>query len=300
MVLIAREYKENLYKEKICIVMGIFCVLLVFNIQLINAGEYFQIGTSPNKHNIGGYSFGNSKKCVIVIGGIHGRYEENTIYIANRLIDYCGRNEQNLSVTVKIIPNLNPDAFRYELNDPILKTNGSLIRFNGNSVDLNRNWYTPDWRADCVYSFNDVRIRAGGKTPMSEPEIISLSDFILGCKSVYEEIYVITLHSYVVNKTEKGSVFPSYIKNSKNEIEVLESSDKLADIFSHDGSFLKNAIFQNYTVTGEMAYWCGINNIAEVDLEFCNNGDIDEKKTNRSSHWEVFIKCFEFLLEIEN
>ena len=273
------------------------CFLLAINIQIVSSGELFQIGTSANGQNIDCYSFGNGEKCIIVIGGIHGRYEENTILIADRLITYCREYEDNLNVNIKIVKNLNPDSFRYELDDPLLKINGSLIRFNGNAVDLNRNWDTPNWQKDCTYSFNDLRIGAGGKEPMSEPEITGLSNLLINNKNNFQEIYVIVLHSYVVNKQKVNYVFPSFTVNNDQEIKVLENADGLADLFSQNRNFTKLTVFQFYNVTGELLNWCGINNITAIDLEFCNDGNIDEVQSNQKSHWQNFIESFKYFLE---
>jgi hypothetical protein len=84
-------------------------MLLLFTINVIYAEEIFKIGVSAKGIDINGYSFGNGNNCIIVIGGIHGRYEENTVLISDRLINYCRKNESQLNSIVKIIPNLNPD-----------------------------------------------------------------------------------------------------------------------------------------------------------------------------------------------
>jgi hypothetical protein len=266
-------------------------LLLTFTVN-ISAAEIIQIGQSAEGIDINGYSFGTGNNCLIVIGGIHGRYEENTVLITKRLIDYCHENENRLKCTVKIIPNLNPDGFRYGLDDPIVKANGSAVRFNGNSVDLNRNWDTPNWQSDCAYSQNDIRAGAGGKKPMSEPEVIGLSNLILNCKDSFEKTLVISLHSYVVNKQVMSDVFPSYIINERDEIVLLEEAVLAADLFAKDGNFIKLNKFEYYTVTGELLYWCGINNVPALDIELSDNGSIDKKQNNQKSHWESFIECF--------
>jgi hypothetical protein len=271
-------------------------MLLIFTINVIYAEEIFKVGVSAKGIDINGYSFGNGNNCIIVIGGIHGRYEENTVLISDRLINHCRENESRLNSIVKIIPNLNPDGFLYKLDDPILKINGSLIRFNGNSVDLNRNWDTPNWQSDCIYSQNDLRIGAGGEKPMSENEVIALSNFIMNCKNNFQKIYVITLHSYVINKQSVSDVFPSFTINEKNEIVLLEDAIFLANLFSKNGNFLMLSRFEYYSVTGELLFWCGINNIASIDIELNDNGDIDIKQNNEKSHWENFIECFQQLI----
>jgi hypothetical protein len=274
-----------------------FCLLLTINIHIIPAEELFQIGTSFTGKDIDCYSFGNGEKCIIVIGGIHGRYEESTVFIADRLIAYCREYEDKLKANIKIVKNLNPDSFRYELDDPVVKANGSIVRFNGNKVDLNRNWNTPNWQKDCRYSSNYLQIGVGGNKPMSEPEVKGLADLLINSRNNYQNIYVITLHSYVVNIQKENSVFPSYIVSKDKKIEIPEDADRLAGLFSQNGNFRKSNIFQYYDITGELLNWCGINGIAAVDIEFSDNGNIDAKHFNKKSHWENFIECFEYFLE---
>jgi hypothetical protein len=271
-------------------------MLLIFAVNSIYAEEFFKVGISAKGIGINGYSFGNGNSCIIVIGGIHGRYEENTVLISERLINYCRANEGRLNSVIAIIPNLNPDGFLYKLDDPILKTNGSVIRFNGNSVDLNRNWDTPNWQPDCVYSQDDLRIGAGGESPMSENEVIALSNFIKNCNNNFQTIYIITFHSYVINKQNVSDVFPSYTINENNKIVLLENATFLANLFSKNGNFITLDEFKYYNVTGELLFWCGINNIAAIDVELGDDGDIDIKQNNKKSHWENFIECFQQLI----
>jgi hypothetical protein len=69
-----------------------------------------------------------------------------------------------------------------------------------------------------------LRIGAGGKKPMSENEVIDLSNFIMSCKNNSQKIYIITLHSYVINKQSVSDVFPSFSINESNEFVLLEDA----------------------------------------------------------------------------
>jgi hypothetical protein len=54
--------------------------------------------------------------------------------------------------------------------------------------------------------------------------------------------------------------------------------------------------FGYYSVTGEFLFWRGINDIASIDIELNDNGDIDIKQNNKKSHWKNFIECFQQLI----
>jgi len=291
------NWKMNRFYINILKLITFIFLFAIIAITNVPSEELFQIGVSSTGQNIYCYSFGSGEKCIIVVGGIHGRYEENTILLANRLIDYFQMQRTLPNVNIKIIANLNPDSLRYELDDPVVLTDGSLIRYNGNSVDLNRNWDTPNWQRDCVYSLDDVRVESGGREPMSEPEVKSLSNLLINCRDSFNELYVIVLHSYVVNKQEINHVFPSYVINENDSIEITEHGNKLADIFSSNGNFTRLDVFPFYEITGELINWCGINGIAAIDIEFGDNGDIDFMQNNGKSHWENFLESFKYLLE---
>ena len=261
-----------------------------------NAERYVRIGTSFNGHAINAWSFGSGSQCIVVAGGIHGRYEETTTHITARLIDYCAENEGKLHAVIKIIPNLNPDSFEYERNDPLVRKDPSRARFNGNMVDLNRNWDTPDWESNVEYTQNEVRRLAGGAAPMSEPETACFADFLLDQKDKHEAMYVIILHSYVANIMKKGYVLPSYTFNHENEMEISAASNTLADMFIHNDHFYKSVVFQHYKITGELAHWCGLHDITQIDLELADERGIDSHRNNEPSHWECFIDSFDYFI----
>lgn len=99
---------------------------------------------------------------IFVIGGIHGD-ELTSISIVFRWMQWLGDAEARRHHW-RITPLANPDGL---LAVPARRT-------NGNGVDLNRNFPTPDWRADALPYWKrrtgaDPR-RFPGPEPMSEPE----------------------------------------------------------------------------------------------------------------------------------
>lgn len=110
----------------------------------------------------GDTSSAQGAKRVLVIGGIHGD-ELTSISIVFRWMDWIRQPGADL-YHWRVIPVANPDG---------LKARPST-RFNGNGVDINRNFQTPDWDKDAQNYWTkrtrrDPR-RYPGKTAGSEVE----------------------------------------------------------------------------------------------------------------------------------
>jgi hypothetical protein len=127
-------------------------------------------------------TLGRGPKDVVLIGGIHGGFEANTILLAYEMIAAFAANPQLLpqEITLHVIPNANPDG--------LYKGSGKVGRFtladiyparydgrtNGRAVDLNRNWGC-DWKAQAVWRNETV---SGGSASYSEPETAALRDYL--------------------------------------------------------------------------------------------------------------------------
>lgn len=144
---------------------------------------YEIIGFSANSHPIEVFSFGDGNDDVVFVGGIHGGYEWNTVLLAYEIIDYFNGNRGVIppGVTVHVIPVANPDGLRV-----VVGTSGRFTRnmvgaaprasrFNGNGVDLNRNW-SCNWSAVARWGGTTVN---PGPEPFSEPETRALRGFFL-------------------------------------------------------------------------------------------------------------------------
>src|SRR5689334_6219205 len=81
------------------------------------------------------YRYGIGPLERMIIGGIHGNYEWNSIALTDQLIAYLPAHPELIppDSTLYILRSLNPDAEAYEHNS----LDG---RANANNVDLNRNW----------------------------------------------------------------------------------------------------------------------------------------------------------------
>jgi predicted deacylase len=131
------------------------------------------------------YTFGNGKKQRMIVAGIHGGYEWNTIALADELITYISENSDVIpaDVTLYILRNLNPDGDA--------RDRGYDGRVNDHGVDLNRNFpvnWAAEWDRDGCW---DYGLTTGGTGPGSEPETRSLMNFLL----VHKVEALISYHS---------------------------------------------------------------------------------------------------------
>jgi len=93
------------------------------------------------------YKYGIRVGTQMIVAGIHGGYEWNTIALADELIAYLNDHPERIpkDVTLYILHDLNPDG--------LARGRTSDGRANANNVDLNHNWpyhWAADWsREDC-------------------------------------------------------------------------------------------------------------------------------------------------------
>lgn len=128
------------------------------------------IGHSFDGHDLKAYRIGTGPIGKAVIGAIHGGYEWNSMALVAALLSKL-RSEPGIvpaQISLYVIPLANPDGMRAGAN--VLKG-----RFNGNGVDLNRNW-DYQWRRFGTHA--GIRVSAGTH-PFSEPEAAALRDFIM-------------------------------------------------------------------------------------------------------------------------
>jgi hypothetical protein len=131
------------------------------------------IGFSGGSRPIQIFTFGTGEREYLIVAGIHGGSEWNTIELADQLITHINEHPEIVptDATLHIIRNMNPDG---EARD-----HGVDGRVNNNGVDLNRNFPTKNWVTDwdrdgCwVY-----RPTTGGTYGGSEPETRAVMNFI--------------------------------------------------------------------------------------------------------------------------
>ena len=130
------------------------------------------IGYSVQNRPLEVYRFGTGLTGRLIVAGMHGGSEYNTIQLADLLIAYLQGHPEIVpaDVTLYILLDLNPDGEA--------ASHSYLGRANANGVDLNRNWdanWQKDWPRDNCWTQTYV---TSGTGPMSEPETKALAAFI--------------------------------------------------------------------------------------------------------------------------
>lgn len=131
------------------------------------------IGYSVEKRPLEVYRFGTGPSGRLIVAGMHGGNEYNTIQLADQLIAFVQQYPQIVpaDVTLYILRNLNPDGEA--------RGHNAQGRANANGADLNRNWdanWQKNWNRDQCWNLTYV---TAGSAPGSEPETQALITFIL-------------------------------------------------------------------------------------------------------------------------
>jgi predicted deacylase len=210
------------------------------------------IGYSGEGRPLNVYTFGNGKQERMIVAGIHGGDEWNTVTLANQLIKYLNQNPSTIPNAVKlyVLPNLNPDGEA--------RAHNKYGRVNHNNVDLNRNFpvnWKNDWdRAGCWNSLPT----SGGTGPGSEIETQTLMKFI-------EDHHIEALISY---HSAALGIFPGGLPLDQN-------STRLAQSIAEVSSYPFPPIDTGCTYSGTLADYAVSKGIAAVDLELTNHFDTD-------------------------
>jgi protein MpaA len=215
------------------------------------------IGYSAAVRPLEVYTFGAGEREYLIVAGIHGGYEWNTVALANELITYINENPGAIptDVTLYIIRNMNPDG---EARD-----HGLDGRVNNNSVDLNRNFpsenWVKEWDRDGCWIY---RPTTGGAYAGSEPETRSVMGFIRAHKITA----MISYHSAALG------IFPGGVPWE-------EPSKQLAEALSKATGYPYPPIDTGCEYTGTLADWAVENGVgAAVDLELNNHQETDFKE----------------------
>jgi len=131
------------------------------------------IGYSVEHSPINLHSFGKGRKKVLLIGGIHGELEKQSVEIVQGVIDEFNELQTELNYQLDIIPCLNPDG---------LFLTGQQV--NANGIDLNRNYPSANQH------LADQEGKNKGGEALSEPETKCLYNLV----NQYKYDLIISLH----------------------------------------------------------------------------------------------------------
>lgn len=225
--------------------------------------EPLVMGLSAGGRPLPVHRLGKGPVHVVIVGGIHGGYEWNAILLAEQMLIYFRDHPTAVpaSVTLHIITNANPDGLyvvsgregAFKPSDIVVES--SVGRFNGNGVDLNRNW-------DCRWSptayWRDQPVPSGVE-PFSEPESRALRDYLLA----HRPTVVIFLHSAANAIYVGGCPDPD------------PRSEELAWIYGRAARYPVYPAFDYYPVTGDAGDWLTTQGIASFTVELMTHEDVE-------------------------
>jgi len=210
------------------------------------------IGYSVDGRPLEVYTFGDGEHERMIVAGIHGGNEWNTITLANQLIRHLDQDSGDIpdDVTLYLLPNLNPDGEA--------RAHNKYGRLNHNGVDLNRN-FTVNWQMDWDRSgcWNYLPT-SGGTGPGSEAETQALMNFI----SDHSIQALISYHSAALG------IFPGGFPWDEN-------ASRLAQSLAEVTSYRFPPIDTGCAYSGTLADYAVSKGIAAVDLELTNHIDTD-------------------------
>ena len=228
------------------------------------------IGKSVEGRDITAYHYGNGTTELLLVAGVHGGYEWNTVLLAYQAMDYLKANPNiipaNLEVT--IIPVLNPDGLnkvvgtdgRFAASDVPSSVAQTVVgRFNGDNVDLNRN-FDCDWQATGTWQNKTV---SGGSSAFSEPESLALKNYI----QTNNPKAVVAYYSAA------GGVFSSNCHNG-----ILPETTALTNAYAKASGYSANEDFDFYATTGDMTNWLAKINIPAISVLLTNHNDVEWTK----------------------
>jgi predicted deacylase len=210
------------------------------------------IGYSVQGRPLEVYRFGTGPTERLIIAGIHGGNEYNTVRLADQLMAQIKSDPTLIpsDITLYILRLLNPDGAAKALN-----ADG---RANANGVDLNRNWpvnWKKDWpRAGCWTTTPTT----GGTGPASEPETQALMAFI----QAHHFDALIDYHSAALGIFNGG-------------IPDFPPSDSLAAAVAAVTTYSYPPVNTGCVYTGGLIDWTSAQGIASLDVELTDHTHTD-------------------------
>jgi hypothetical protein len=233
------------------------------------APEYSVIGHSVEKRPIEVYIYGQGDTHLLFVGGMHGGYEWNSVFLAYKFMDYLEEHPESMSdnITIAVIPSLNPDGVykvvgkegRFSFAD-VPEDTGSMGvgRFNARGVDLNRN-FDCKWQAESAWRGNTV---SAGEEAFSEPEARAMRDFVLE----YEPNAVVFWHS------QANAVYASECEDG-----ILPATLDIMNVYADASEYQAVDSFDAYEITGDAEGWLASIGVPAITVEL---------STHETFEWE--------------
>ncbi len=210
------------------------------------------------------FRFGRGPVRRLIVAGIHGGYEWNTIELAYELMDHLRSHPELVPrrISLFVLPALNPDGEA--------RSHGRPGRANENGVDLNRNWpssWQAEWPKEGCWNYLPIN---GGAAPTSEPEVAALLSYVL--EKRFDSI--ISYHSAALG------IFPGGQP-------PLADSVRLAEAVAAVSPYPYPPIDSGCLFTGQFADWAADRGIASIDLEL---------ETHLNTDLEINLQVLEVFL----
>jgi len=228
------------------------------------------IGKSVENKDITAYHYGNGDTEILFVGGIHGGYSWNTALVAYELIDYLEANPNFVpdNIEVTVIPVLNPDGLNKVVGtsgrfspEAVSSSNSVVVsgRFNGNGVDLNRN-FDCDWQTKGVWQNKTV---SGGNAVFSEPESQAIKNYVETNNPA----------AVVIWYSAAGGVFASNCHNG-----ILPETSTIMNVYAAASGYKTYNSFDFYETTGDMANWLAKKSIPAISVLLSTHEDTEWNK----------------------
>ncbi|MGQ0603105.1 MAG: M14 family metallopeptidase [Anaerolineales bacterium] len=216
-------------------------------------GDVAVIGHSLGNRPLEMYKFGSGPVEKLIIFGIHGGYEYNTVLLAHQLIEMLNANPDFVppDVTLYLLRVLNADGFA--------RSWGVDGQMNDRGVDLNRNWpskWKADWPRSGCWIYRPVN---GGEHPLSEPETKALAEFILQ-------------HNFDASLSYHSAALGIFAGGTNGS---TPTSIRLAEAVADASGYAYPPFDTGCEYTGQFSDWAADQGIAALDVELTNHRDTD-------------------------
>jgi predicted deacylase len=228
------------------------------------------IGTSVEGRAIKAYTYGTGSTSLLFVGGIHGGYEWNSVYLAYRMMDYLQANPTVIpaNVAATIIPSANPDGVfkvvgvegRFALEHiPAVANTAGTGRFNAHEVDLNRN-FGCKWQSTSMWKGHEVK---AGTEAFSEPEAAAIRDYVQAVKPAAAIFWHSAANAVYASECNEG---------------VLPKTTTLMNTYASAAQYKAVASFDAYPVTGDAEGWLASIGIPAITIELSTHDSADWDK----------------------
>jgi hypothetical protein len=201
------------------------------------------IGYSGGNHALVARRAGSGPRVLLLVGGIHGGWEQNTVALVERLADHFAAHPEAVPAgwSIVFVPAANPDG--------LLLGRTPEGRFNRSGVDLNRNWGC-GWQPQAVWRETPV---SPGTAAFSEPETQALAALILRLRPQAALFY----HS------QAGAIYEGDCPGTAEDVD----SAALAAVYGTASGYAYGEAFAAYPVTGTAAAWADGHGVYSADVE---------------------------------